>query len=255
MASIEEKLPVVFVHGIRVSGTMWGPVRECVGDRHPTAAPDLPGHGARRGEPFTMAGAVEAVAGAVDRLGGRALVAGLSLGGYVAVATAHRHPGRVAGLVAMGCTLRPRGLLGAAYRGGARLAAAHPEAADRLSAWGMRRALPGPPGEAMVRGGLSCEVVPSAVRAVHALDPAAALRTYPGPVWLVNGERDPFRRDERSFLSACREGRLYLLPRHGHLGPLADPAAVARVVLDAASLAGARPPGGPAACPADRAAR
>ena len=37
-------------------------------------AVDLPGHGARRGEAFTLDGAVEAVAAGIDDVGGRALV-------------------------------------------------------------------------------------------------------------------------------------------------------------------------------------
>ncbi|MFV2171777.1 alpha/beta fold hydrolase [Actinomadura sp. LOL_016] len=73
-----EFLPVVLVHGIRVSGTMWGPVADALADRLRVAAPDLPGHGRRRGERFTMDGAVDAVTEAIDGLGGRALVAGLS---------------------------------------------------------------------------------------------------------------------------------------------------------------------------------
>ncbi|MFD0883908.1 alpha/beta fold hydrolase, partial [Streptosporangium algeriense] len=70
--------PVVFLHGIRVSATMWDPVIEHL-DR-PARAIDLPGHGTRAGEPFSMDEAVSAVAAAIDSLGGNAVVAGLSLG-------------------------------------------------------------------------------------------------------------------------------------------------------------------------------
>ncbi|MFE0376415.1 alpha/beta fold hydrolase [Streptomyces inhibens] len=237
MESRESALPIVFVHGIRVSGTMWRPVRERIGDRHPTAAPDLPGHGARRGERFTMSGAVDAVAEAIDELGGRALVVGLSLGGYTGIATAGCHPGRVAGLVAMGCAALPRGLFSAVYGGAAWAGARWPEAGNRLSAWGFRRVLPGPVAEAMASGGLACEVMPSVVAAVEEMEPRASLAAYAGPVWLVNGARDPFRRDERALLRACRDGRLSVRPGQGHITSLADTAALARTVLDAAAVA------------------
>ncbi|MFG2289561.1 alpha/beta fold hydrolase [Streptomyces sp. NPDC048595] len=243
MENQEAGLPVVFVHGTRVSGTMWRPVVQAIGTRHPVAVPDLPGHGVRRGEPFTLPGAVAAVAEAVDRLGGRALVAGLSLGGYVAIATAAEHPDRVAGLMAMGCTALPRGPLGAVYRGAARAAARYPEEANRLSAFAFRHALPDPLGRAMAAGGLSCEIVPDVVSAVRKLDPLAALSAYPGPVWLVNGERDHFRRDERRFLHACHDGRLVVRPGCGHLTLLADATAVARQVMDAAAVVTARTKG------------
>ncbi|MGX1854197.1 alpha/beta fold hydrolase [Streptomyces sp. NPDC055299] len=245
MESSEAGLPIVFVHGLRVSGTMWRPVIQAIGKDHPTAAPDLPGHGSRRGEPFSIAGAVAAVTDAIDELGGRALLVGLSLGGIVATATAGAHPERVRGLVAMGCSTRPSGLFAATYRGASRLAARYPRRADRLSAFAFRRALPGPAGDAMVAGGLSSGNASGVLTAVCETDTLASLSAYPGPVWLVNGERDHFRRDERDFLTACRDGRLLLLPRCGHLTGLADTRALAGLVRDAAAVVTARTPGAP----------
>ncbi len=87
-----DPLPVVFAHGTRVSGTMWRPVMQSVGAHRPVAASDLPGHGRRRGEPFTIDAAAAAVADTIDQLGGRALVVGLSLGGYVGIADAGLAP-------------------------------------------------------------------------------------------------------------------------------------------------------------------
>ncbi|MFG2099796.1 alpha/beta fold hydrolase [Micromonospora echinaurantiaca] len=232
-------LPVVLVHGIRVSRTMWEPVVSQL-DR-PAYAVDLPGHGARRGEPFTMAAATEAVAAAVDHVGGRALVAGLSLGGFAGIAAAGRFPERVAGLVAMGCTARPTRLVGL-YRGAAALAARFPEQANHLSGYAFRRALPRPAADAVLAGGLSSEVMPAVVAAVAGHDQLGALAAYPGPVWLVNGDRDPFRADERSYLAACRDGRLIRLPRTGHVTVLADPVRLARLIEDAAAHAERRHP-------------
>ncbi|MFF0739369.1 alpha/beta fold hydrolase [Streptomyces sp. NPDC004111] len=230
-------LPVVFLHGTRVSRTMWEPVMDIVGAHRPVGAPDLPGHGARRGERFTLEGAVDAAAGAVDELGGRALLAGLSLGGYVAVATAARHPERTAGVLAIGCTALVRGAVGALYRRQAALAARYPEAADRLSRRAFRRTLPAPAAAAMGAGGLSSEVWADVMDALAGLDAPAALVAYPGPVWLANGSRDLLRSDERTFLAACRDGRLTVWPGHGHLSPLGDPPLLARAVLDAAVVA------------------
>ncbi|MGW7415265.1 alpha/beta fold hydrolase [Streptomyces sp. NPDC054863] len=246
-------LPVVFVHGIRVSGTMWHPVMAAVDARadartdtssdsrtearRRTAAPDLPGHGRRRGEPFSMDAAVDVVADAVDELGGKALLVGLSTGGYVSIATAARYPGRVAGLLAIGCTAAPRGAYATLLRQQFRLASRHSGTAERLSVRGFRRMLPAPAAQAMSAGGLSCEVMADVADSITGMDPIAALAAYPGPVWLANGARDPFRSDERAFLAACRDGRLTVWPGLGHLTPLADPQALARTVLDAAMVA------------------
>jgi pimeloyl-ACP methyl ester carboxylesterase len=231
-----EAVPVVFLHGIRLSGTALRPIAELVGADRPVATPDLPGHGTRRGEPFTLDGAVGAVTDAVDGLGGSALLVGHSLGGYVGIATAGRHPGRVAALVGIGCTYLPRGGYAAGFRVAARLAAARPEISNRLSAWGYRRTLPPPVAEAVLAGGLGCEIMPQVVDAITAQDPLESLRAYPGAVWFVNGTRD--RGHEKQFLGACRNGRVTLLPRRGHISCLAEPAVLARIVTEAAAQTG-----------------
>ncbi|WP_218671049.1 alpha/beta fold hydrolase [Microbispora sp. GKU 823] len=211
---------------------MWSPVRALL--RAPSAAPDLPGHGRRRGLPYGTEAACDVVAEAIADLGGRALVVGLSLGGYVGIAAAARHPDLVAGLVAMGCTTRPDRPRAHAYRFAGRLAARTPALADRVSRFALRLMLPGATGDAMIEGGLSSEVVASVVEAVTAEDPLASLAAYPGRVWLLNGARDPFRADEQAFLRACADGSLTHLPGRGHLTVLADPAWLARFI-DAAA--------------------
>lgn len=224
-------IPTVFVHGIRLSGTMWGPVAARVGGR--TASPDLPGHGGRHAEPFTVDGAVDAIAAAIDGVGGRAVLVGHSLGGFLALTAAGRHPGKVAALVAGGCTVETRGAFLAAYRMMAGLAAIRPELADRLSVRGIRRALPGPVAAAMIAGGVHCAVLPSVVAALRGLDLVAELRRYPGPVMLFNGARDPFRAGEKRFLAAAPRARLVTVPRRGHLGIMAETATLAGLVTAA----------------------
>ena len=71
------ELPVVFLHGLRTSRTMWrAQVAAVEAAGHPAVAIDLPGHGRRRGERFTWDGAIDAVARGVDDGGGRALGGG-----------------------------------------------------------------------------------------------------------------------------------------------------------------------------------
>ncbi|HLL66303.1 MAG TPA: alpha/beta hydrolase [Micromonosporaceae bacterium] len=233
-----DAVPVVFLHGIRLSGTMWGPVAGVVGQSRSVRAPLLPGHGPRAGERFTLEAAVAAAATAIDEVGGRALLVGHSMGGYVATATAARHPDRVAGLVAGGSSVRPAGGFLMAYGLVAKLAGANAALANRLSRLGLHRILPAEEAAAARAGACTCEVMPDVVTALAAFDPQAALAGYRGPVWLVNGDRDPFRAEKRSFLQVCRDGHRIRIPRRGHITVLAETPTLTRIVLDAAAAVG-----------------
>ena len=91
---------IVFVHGTRLTKAMWLLQQAALHDEFRTIALDLPGHGARADEPFTLEAGADAVSAAIrDHAGGRAIVVGLSLGGYVAMALAAREPERVRGQI------------------------------------------------------------------------------------------------------------------------------------------------------------
>ncbi|MFC3450711.1 alpha/beta fold hydrolase [Amycolatopsis speibonae] len=222
-------VPIVFVHGIRLSGAAWSEQLELLG--HPAKAVDLPGHGTRRGERFTLDGAVDAVAGALDE---PALVVGHSLGGYVAMAAAARHPESVAGLVVADSTYLPGKTLETPFRLAHRLLMRLPDRGEGPSRRQFRSALPPKLAEAVIGGGIATEVIPDVAEAFARFDVLAELATYPGPTWLINGARDHFRRHERRFLDACADGRLVNVPNAGHYLPMARGKEFAQLVLDAA---------------------
>jgi pimeloyl-ACP methyl ester carboxylesterase len=236
-----DRLPVVFVHGIRLSGAAWVAELEQVGARRPVLAVDLPGHGARRGERFTLTGAVNVVADAVDGLGGRALIVGHSLGGYVAIAAVAAHPERVAGLVIAGSTLVPTRALTTPFLLAHRVLSAYPDGGEWASGRMFDAVLPPPVAQAIRRGGIATEVIPDVMRAVRELDVLASLTGYPGPTWLINGGRDHFRGHERRFLAACGNGRLFAIPGAGHLLPMTHAARFSRHILDIAEIAAHSP--------------
>ena len=84
VAGPPEAPAIVFIHGVRLTGAMWAPQVADLSDTFRTIALDLPAHGTRSGEAFTLDAATEAVASTIRaEAGGRAVVVGLSLGGYV----------------------------------------------------------------------------------------------------------------------------------------------------------------------------
>jgi pimeloyl-ACP methyl ester carboxylesterase len=105
-APSSDALLILFVHGFPHAGRFWSPVVQALARRPEAAgwrvvAPDLRGFGsAPPAPPLTLEQFADDLAGVLDGLGvRRAVVCGLSMGGYVALALWRRHPERVRALV------------------------------------------------------------------------------------------------------------------------------------------------------------
>jgi len=224
MGAAGPRIPVLLVHGIRTSASMWRHQREWLAAAgHPVLAIDLPGHGSRLHEPFTLEGALAAIDAGVDRLGAPVLLVGLSLGGYYAIAYAARNPGKVLGLVAAGSSFEPGGPGLAAYRRLAGLIHRLPDRGLWLHTFLVRRMLPPDAVHDVLAGGVALDVMDAGLAATGRLTPLADLRAFPGRVWLVNGAYDHFRLHQRRFLRAARHGTLVTIPGAGHLVSLHRP--------------------------------
>lgn len=234
MMPVAAGVPVVLLHGARTSGSMWRAQLEALAAQGRVAvAPDLPGHGLRRGEAFTVDAAAEVIAGSVDEVGGRAAVVGLSMGGYLALAHAARRPDQVAGVVAAACCTTPGGPATAAWRAAVRVIDRLPDRGAALNAAAVRLALPAAGAQDVGAGGFALEVMGPMLAAMSAVRPLVDLPRITAPVWLVNGRWDHFRRQERAYLRAQPAARLVVIPGATHLVSLVRPVAFTRVLLDA----------------------
>jgi pimeloyl-ACP methyl ester carboxylesterase len=95
-------LPVIFIHGFPFSHKMWEPqMRELPNDIHAITY-DVRGHGSSDvgdGQ-FTIELFVDDLIALLDHLGlEKAVLCGLSMGGYIALRAIERHPNRIKGLV------------------------------------------------------------------------------------------------------------------------------------------------------------
>src|SRR5256885_7851053 len=93
---------ILFVHGWPLDARMWEPQLAAFADRWPVAAPHLPGFGGTpsAGPVMTMEAAAARCIEALDAAElDRAVVVGISMGGYVAFDLWRRAAARVAGLV------------------------------------------------------------------------------------------------------------------------------------------------------------
>lgn len=257
---------VVFVHGMRSSGAIWeDQVAHLRAAGHEAVAVDLPAHGSRRHDRFSMDGAFEALDDAVAGLPtGPVALVGLSLGGYTSLAWAAR-PGttdRLVGVLAAGCTSDPKGKPVRLYRdvaknvaGAAYLArrltgrVVHPSVhRARLSVPTLKppfRSLRSAPGGADLRQleiaprqtaemyRPTWDVVTDALTHLAGRSSIANVRATQVPLWFVNGARDAMRIEEQRHLAAARDGSLVVIPGAGHDVNTEAPAAFNRVLTRA----------------------
>jgi len=110
---------LLLLHAFPLDARMWEPQLSAFSGVLPVIAPHLPGFGGTEpaGEVMTMGVAADRVLAELDRAGvDRAVVCGLSMGGYVAFELWRRAPHRFAGLVLANTRAEPDTEEGAANR-------------------------------------------------------------------------------------------------------------------------------------------
>lgn len=225
---------LVAVHGTRFSAAQWHPQRHRWERAFEVRAIDLPGHGQRQGDRWTLDSAIDAVVAALPTPPTPAVVVGHSLGGYVAAAAAQRQHDRMDGLVLMGCSWRPRGGTATSYLTAARVMARLPDPwLTRWNDWLLRRLWSPEVVGPTIAAGYGWRALLPAWRSVASADILHGLDRIPTAVLLLNGERDRvFRRDETWLLARLRRASRLTIPDAGHLAGFDRPTRVADAVLE-----------------------
>ncbi len=212
---------VVLVHGIRTSATMWRAQQEYLHARgNPVVAVDLPGHGTRMAETFTLDGAFttidDAVRDAATR--GPVLLVGHSMGGLLSIDYVGREdPPPVDAFIAASCTAIPRGVGLATYRLLARGFDSLPDRGMWLADRVLDRTLPPETRADFGAGGYAFDAQDIALRSLSVLDLLAALQRIDVPLWFINGQFDQLRVNEQLFMRIAKDAELIVVPRTSHL--------------------------------------
>jgi pimeloyl-ACP methyl ester carboxylesterase len=222
---------IVFVHGAIVSA-IWGPQVTRLRDRFRCVTVHLPGHGRLASDAFTLDAAVEALRAAVDTTsGGRAVVVGLSLGGYVSIAFAARYPERVRGLVVADASLEPVGLAGVAVRAYGWYMRWLPAGLVREVNVAMFRRAYGRALATELAAGYDSRAGGRAVRSLPGERFRDRLRAFGGPVLILNGDRDRiFTAAEKRFVAGLPNVTVRRLAGASHLSNLDQPDAFAEAI-------------------------
>ncbi len=212
---------IVLVHGIRTSATMWRSQLAFLQEAGiPATAVDLPGHGTRMQEDFTLHEALHTIDAAVRDAAtrGPVLLVGHSMGGLLTLAYtggAQRPP--VAGLIAASCTSLPRGTGLAAYRVIARAVDRLPDRGMWLTERILEATIPEETRSDFAAGGYALDTQDTALRNLATLDLATAVARIDVPLWFVNGQYDQLRLNEALFQRLAPRAELIVVPRTTHL--------------------------------------
>jgi len=252
------RLPLVLLHGFPLDHRMWDDVVDLLPGDRTVLAPDLPGLGASpSGEDVadalglapepSIATIADAVAATLRGAGvERAVVAGLSMGGYVAMALVERHPDLVAGLglldtkstadddAARANRLRIADLV-LAEQGiravlpmarvvlGATSLDRRPDLVDRLELWIRGQ---GPAGVAWSQRAMAARP-----------DRTEAVARFAGPALVLVGAEDEVTPlgSAQHLAAALAASELVVVPRAGHMSSIENPEPVA-AALDGLTL-------------------
>lgn len=238
-------VPLLLVHGWPHDCTLWSGQLAGLSTRARCIAPDLRGFGGSSVEgPYSMEQYADDLVALLDHLGlAQAVVCGLSMGGYVAMAMLRRHPERVRALILTDTRATPDTRDGREKR--ARLAefvldhGVPALAARQLKAMVGASTLATRPElcESLVRM-MSAAPLEGVVGALRAMAERASSVEMLGsaslPVLVVGGSEDSFTPpDELRALAAGIPGsRFELLEGGGHVSPFERPAAFNHVVAE-----------------------
>ena len=231
---------VVLVHGLRTSSSLWRGQRIELEKRgFEVHTPDLPGHGARMHERFSVASAVQTIETAVRDATGTPLLVGFSLGGYLSLHYAGLAERPVRGILAASCGTQPTRVVLDAWRAAAAVIHRFPDRGLGLNNAAVRAFVRDPQlANDVIAGGVALEVMQDALRELRGIRMESALSSIDLPVWFVNGTLDHIRLQERRFLAATKRGTLVRIPRATHMVSLAQPAAFTDLLVDAVRSSG-----------------
>jgi 3-oxoadipate enol-lactonase len=246
--------PMVLLHGFPHDRELWAEQRSARASVFPDARlliPDLPGFG--RSAPLhvaTMDGYADAVAAMLDAAGiKRAVIVGLSMGGYVAFAFWRRHADRVNALVLLD-TKAAADTDGARDKRREMIAAVERRGVDPI----VPGLIPGQLGEttratrsalvarveAMLRRAPAQGVIGAAHAMMERVDSMPTLETITVPTLVIVGEEDTLTpvSDAIALSSAIAGSRLVTIHQAGHLSPLEQPAIVNAAIAEFLDVAG-----------------
>jgi 3-oxoadipate enol-lactonase len=234
----EHERVLLLVHGFPLDRRLWAAQAGAFGAIARVIMPDLRGHGksAIVPGPFTMDQHADDLAALLDHLKiRRAVVAGLSMGGYVAFAFWRRYPAQVQGLILADTRAEPDSAAARAGRDAAMDRVQQTGAAAYADEMLPRLLAPASLADGKIAGAarkmMAEQPTAGIIGALGGLrdraDSQSTLSKITVPTLVITGAADVItpRADAQAMSAAIPGARLAVIPKAGHLTPLENPRA------------------------------
>jgi pimeloyl-ACP methyl ester carboxylesterase len=227
--AVENVSTILIIGGALGSRGQLTYIAENLCERHRVITVDLPGQGGRYKEALSRPAAVAAIKEIVENLlsGKKAIIIGISMGGYIAMQFAGENPDLVSALILHGCHNESSGVMASVLYGTMGMVY------KVLSREKLANLVPGTfpkvPKDRMeksfLRTMLDYEQWPACAEVMK--EPRAGfnvemLSRCQGPVLFIRGDGD-FAASEDKFLAACKNGRNVVIAGGSHLVPYEEP--------------------------------
>lgn len=225
-------IPVLLIHGFPFTSRMWQPQLHGLADTGQIVAPDLPGFGDSPAAPppHSVDAMAQACVAVLDAQGihGPAVIGGLSMGGYIALAIARLYPQRLRGLMLLSTRAAADGAEAKANRDKAIATAQEQGPAPagegmfpKLLAPGNYAAQPQTAEELRaIMAGATTEGVVMALTAMRDRpDSTPLLGQISAPTLVVHGEEDQVipKSEAEAMAAAIPNSQLQLIANAGHV--------------------------------------
>lgn len=197
---------IIFIHGTRTDSSIWEDQMQAAQDAgHQSISIDLPGHGSRQEEDFTLERSHEVILSTMDQHGWEQVtLVGLSLGGYVALDFAAKYPSRTNGVMAAACATETQRKVTSNYR----------KLAKKIDSWHSKfRAVFEPTFTSQWKVVDQMLTAMSATSSIHNLSSLFQNRV---PLLMISGSRCPLRFGEGATKKALGSNPYIIIPRSGH---------------------------------------
>ncbi len=226
------RVPMLLTHGFGASRAMWASNVEALAAEREVLTWDLPGHGASAAPPeLSHEQCLADMLELLDTLGGaRAVLGGMSLGGFLSLLLCARHPERVAGLVLVDT--------GPGFRDDAARAewnAWVAELAEELEARGLDALRPGPESAAAehAAGAAGLARAARAILTQRDGEVFASLGGIAVPALIVVGAEDErFLAAADAMARRITDARKLVIERAGHAANMDQPESFNRAVCE-----------------------